>query len=255
MKILFINSNQFKQPWPILPFGLCCVSAAVKQAGHHVRILDLCFSSDTEKDITAAVNEFDPDVVGLSIRNIDNSAGYNTEFFLDEIDANTIRPLKNIFVGPIVIGGPSVGISGREMLEYLDLNYAIRGDGEAGMVEFLNRLESGKDLSQTPGLIIRQGGRIETENPAACVSDLDSVFSKGNIFSDIDLTPYNAFGTHLPVQTKRGCALKCTYCTYNRIEGKRFRLRDPRRIADQIETMVRNTGINKIEFTDSTFNL
>ena len=44
--------------------------------------------------------------------------------------------------GPIVIGGPSVGISGREMLEYFDLEYAIRGDGEAVMPEFVKRIEN-----------------------------------------------------------------------------------------------------------------
>ena len=42
----------------------------------------------------------------------------------------------------------------------------------------------------------------------------------------------------IQVQTKRGCALNCAYCTYNCIEGKRWRLRDPEAVAGEIEEIV-----------------
>ena len=79
MRVLLINSNRFKQPWPVIPFGLCCVASAVEEAGHEVKFLDLCFSRNPTRDIGQTVETFDPDVVGVSIRNIDNCAGRDSQ--------------------------------------------------------------------------------------------------------------------------------------------------------------------------------
>jgi radical SAM superfamily enzyme YgiQ (UPF0313 family) len=56
------------------------------------------------------------------------------------------------------------------------------------------------------------------------------------------------------VQTKRGCALDCSFCVYGRIEGRRYRLHDPVAIADEIQGAVED-GIWLFEFTDSLFNV
>jgi radical SAM superfamily enzyme YgiQ (UPF0313 family) len=254
MRVLLINANRFKQPWPVIPFGLCCVAASVEKAGHEVKVLDLCFSKSPAADIQDIVQGWRPDVVGVSIRNIDNSAGYSTLFLLEDTKLNVIAPLKNVFKGPIVIGGPSVGISGAEMLDFLDLQYAIRGDGETAMVEFLKKTKDGLSLRGLGGLVIRENGHILEDNPPFRVENLDTLPPvKPQRY--INLKPYQRFDSPLQVQTKRGCALKCSYCTYNRIEGGYCRLRDPKRIADEIEELVNETGINHIEFTDSTFNI
>ncbi len=254
MKLLLINANRFKHPWPVIPFGLSCVAAAVEAAGHQVRVLDLCFSRHPGNDLRAAIEGFGPDVVGVSIRNIDNSAGYHTLFLLDDTREQVIAPLKAAFSGPIVIGGPSVGINGAEMLEFLDLPYAIRGDGEAAVVEFLRRQEAGEALAGLGGLVRREGGRVVEDNDPLRVADLNQL-PFVNPARYLDLRPYRRFDSPLQVQTKRGCALACTYCTYNRIEGSRYRLRDPQKVADEIARLARETGIDHLEFTDSTFNV
>ncbi|MDF1552125.1 MAG: radical SAM protein [Deferrisomatales bacterium] len=254
MNVLLINANRFKQPWPVIPFGLCCVAASIEEAGHDVRVLDLCFSKKASRDIKQAIEGFQPDIVGVSIRNIDNSAGYNTLFLLDQTRDEVIEPLKAAFHGPIVIGGPSVGINGAEMLQYFDLPFAIRGDGETAMVEFLRRIENGQGLEGAGGLVRQENGQIVADNEPLRVPDLNELpLVRPHRY--IDLKPYNRFDSPIQIQTKRGCALSCTYCTYNRIEGTRYRLRDPSRVADEIETLVTETGINHLEFTDSTFNV
>ena len=254
MKVLLISANTFKQPWPVIPFGLCCIAASVENALHEVKVLDLCFSKNPSTEMENVITEWKPQVVGVSIRNIDNSAGYNTLFLLEETRSSIINPLKNIFYGPIIIGGPSVGINGAEMLEFFDLNYAIRGDGEAAIVEFLRRLGDNLSLKGLPGLVWRENGRVIEDNEPFRIDDLDTlpIVNPGRY---IDLRPYRRFDSPLQVQTKRGCALKCSYCTYNRIEGAYCRLRSPVRVAEEIELLVRETGINYIEFTDSTFNV
>ncbi len=254
MKILLVNSNTFKQPWPVMPFGLCCVAAACKEAGHKAEVLDMCFSKDYTKDINRSIGIFFPDVVGIGIRNIDNATALNIRFFLDDIKENIVSPCKDAFSGPIIIGGPAVGISGAEMLGFFDLEYAVRGDGEAAIVEFLNRLAAAADMDGLRGLIIRRGGRIAQDLPPLYVDDLDSL-PVPNPGDFIDIRRYIRSDSPIQIQTKRGCALKCVYCTYNTIEGPAYRLKSPGLIAGQIERLVRETGINHVEFTDSTFNI
>lgn len=254
MRILLINGNRFKQPWPVIPFGLSCIASACEHSGHELKMLDLCFSKNCSTDIEKALQTFSPDVVGISIRNIDNSAGYNTLFLLEETKSEIILPCKKLFSGRIVIGGPSVGINGAEMLEYFDLSYAICGDGENAFIEFLQRIEQGKSLKGMDGLVIRKNHEIVQNPHPMLVKNLNEL-KFVNPADYIDLKPYRKFDSPIQIQTKRGCALDCSYCTYNRIEGKKYRLKDPQVIADSLERLVQETGINHIEFTDSTFNI
>ena len=254
-KVLLINSNRFKHPWPVIPFGLCYIATILETNGsHNVCFLDLCFSLNCEKDIQKAVQNFTPDVIGISIRNIDDTGGYDIHFLLEDVKNDVVNYCKKEFSGPIVIGGPSVGISGREMLEYFNLEYAVRGDGEAVMLEFVKRIENRQPLEGLKGLIIRRDKTIIQDNEPYRVPDLNSMpFPKPLRYLDLDR--YRRFGSPVQIQTKRGCALRCSYCTYNNIEGKQYRLINPRRVADEIEILVKETGINHVEFADSIFNI
>jgi hypothetical protein len=254
-KILLINSNRFKHPWPVIPFGLCYIATILEANGsHNVSFIDLCFSLNCEKDIQKAVQNFTPDVIGITIRNIDDTGGYDIHFLLEDVKNDVVDYCKKEFSGPIVIGGPSVGISGREMLEYFDLEYAVRGDGEAVMLEFVKRIENRQPLEGLKGLIIRRDKTIIQDNEPYRVPDLNSLpFPK--LLRYLDLDRYHQFGSPIQIQTKRGCALRCSYCTYNNIEGKQYRLINPKRVADEIEILVKETGINHVEFADSIFNV
>jgi len=254
VKVLLINANTFKQPWPVIPFGLCCVAAYLEQAGYHVEVLDLCFAKDPPAAIRAAIADISPNVIGISVRNIDNSVGFNTEFLLERTKGQVIDPCKEAFDGPIVIGGPAVGINGREILEYFDLPFAIAGDGEHAMVAFLRNLQDQGPMEKTPGLIWRMPEGLLVENPPCRVPDLNTL-PLADPSRYINLRPYLRHNSPLQVQTKRGCALRCVYCTYNRIEGQAYRLKSPEKVADEIAMLVKRTGIRTVEFTDSTFNI
>ncbi len=254
-KVLLINSNRFKHPWPVIPFGLLYVAASLENENQNkIEFLDLCFSKNCREDIERTVRNFIPDVLGISIRNIDDTGGYNVHFLLEDVKNDVIDCCKNAFDGPIIIGGPSVGISGREMLEYFDLEYAVRGDGEAVMPEFVKRIELQQPLEGLEGLIIRRNNIIIQDNDPLRINDLDMLpFSKS--VHCVNTSQYRRFGSPIHIQTKRGCALRCSYCTYNVIEGRQYRLRNPALVAGEIEFLVKETGINHIEFTDSIFNI
>ncbi len=251
MNVLLITSNQFKQPMPVIPIGLCWIAATLEQAGHTVKVLDLMFVSQPQKAIRRTIAHFNPEVIGISIRNIDDA---HAVFLLDDIKKKTVAPCKKHFRGPIIIGGAAVGISGVEMLDYFELEYALRGDGEISMLEFVDRLQENKPVNGIKGLLIRRNGILVEQNPPRFENNFKELpFSKPHKY--IDLKAYLRRGANMQIQTKRGCALNCTYCVYNELEGSHYRFRDPEDIADEIEMMYNETGIDTFEFTDSTFNI
>jgi hypothetical protein len=72
-RVLLVSTNRERQPYPVVPNGLACVASALDAAGHRVRFLDLCFASDPVASARRAAVEFKPDIIGVSVRNIDNS--------------------------------------------------------------------------------------------------------------------------------------------------------------------------------------
>ncbi len=72
MKLLLISPNVEFLPDPIFPLGLAYIAAALKRREIDHRILDLCFVTDVEADISAEIASYRPDIIGLSLRNLDN---------------------------------------------------------------------------------------------------------------------------------------------------------------------------------------
>jgi hypothetical protein len=104
MKILLISTNRNALPMPVMPVGACIIAHASELAGHTVHLLDLMFTRDAMFDIESSVTGFKPDVVGLSVRNIDNVDMRDPVFFLDDLQSivNTIRTRTS---APIILGG------------------------------------------------------------------------------------------------------------------------------------------------------
>lgn len=254
MKILLINSNQLKAPYPVIPIGLCYIASFIETNGYNVKVLDLCFINDCKKAIEKAITEFKPTLIGITIRNIDTSSGFKSYFLINDVINNVTSHCKKYFSGPIVVGGPAVGINPEEILDYLDLEYAIYGDGEYPFLEFVKKIENNKIPSGIKGLIIRKNKKTIEKNDPYYLDNLDMLpFPRP--YKYLDLKKYKLYNTNLQIQTKRGCPLKCSYCTYNNIEGHKFRFKSPDRIADEIEDTIKNSKIKNIEIVDSIFNI
>ena len=71
MRVLLISANTEQINMPVLPLGLACVAAAVRDAGHDGKMLNLMMQEDTRKAIKKAILGFDPELIGISVRNID----------------------------------------------------------------------------------------------------------------------------------------------------------------------------------------
>ncbi len=90
MRILLINTNQERWPIPAAPIGLSLVASSLRKAGHELRVIDrmFLFSKKQEQSLfPEAIKEFKPELIGLSIRNIDNFL--KNIYFSSKYEANS----------------------------------------------------------------------------------------------------------------------------------------------------------------------
>ena len=71
MKILLISANTLKAPYPVYPIGLDHVAASI-HSRHRVSIEDLNVL-DGLGGLAESIREFGPNLIGISLRNIDNT--------------------------------------------------------------------------------------------------------------------------------------------------------------------------------------
>jgi radical SAM superfamily enzyme YgiQ (UPF0313 family) len=251
-RVLLVSANRERQPFPVVPNGVACVASALGADGHTVRVADLCFARDPHAAARRAVREFSPDVIGLGVRNIDNSDAVALRHYTPEATA-LVETLRAAAPGtPVVAGGAAFGVAPESLLDALGLDYAVAGDGERATAAIVRDLAAGRAPAAVPGVVRRDGG-VARLTPPGGDADLDALPPAG-LARWLDLARYERHGGTVPIQTKRGCVFKCVYCTYLNVEGWGYRLRNPEAVVDEMQALQRDAGIRHFEFVDSTFN-
>ena len=126
MKVLIISANREEINMRTWPLGAACVAAAAEQSGHDVEFLDLMQVQDPQAAASKIIQEFQPQVIGHSVRNVDDQSMADTKFFLGEVKelALLLKRLANV---PIVLGGAGYSIFPSAILEYLGADMGIQG--------------------------------------------------------------------------------------------------------------------------------
>jgi len=242
LRVLLIATNTLKVPYAVYPIGLDYVAGAISGA-HDVRIVDLCPSDDSVQ-ISRAIEEHKPEAVCISLRNVDNADVTESSDFIDHFKsiASLVRANTD---APIILGGSAFSIFPKAMMETLDADYGVVGEGERlGLL--LDGLARNADIEGIPGVI---GRDLEHVHPAPWEGDIQREFNVDRP----GLEFYLNRGGMLNLQTKRGCPYKCIYCTYPLIEGSELRLFDPHEVAGTALGL-QDAGARFLFITDSIFN-
>jgi radical SAM superfamily enzyme YgiQ (UPF0313 family) len=250
VRILLVSPNTEMLPDPVFPLGLAYVSAALQASHHEHRALDLCFVDDYAQALEQAVVAFDPQAIGMSLRNVDNVAFPNTHSYLP-FYRQVVTHLRRLTAAPIILGGSGFSLMPGELLDYLDANYGVCGEGEETLPRLLDALEQGLSPVTLCGVIGRSSAEKPPGPPASPLLMAGVSMPCRDLF---DNTQYLRLGGMGNIQTKRGCSFSCIYCTYPLIEGREVRLRRPDDVAREIEYLYQR-GIDCFFVVDNVFNL
>jgi lipid biosynthesis B12-binding/radical SAM protein len=238
-RIFLISSNTTVDPYPVYPLGMAVVSGALVAAGHEIRQYDCLAHGDDAADLQAALRAFAPELISISLRNIDNVDSFSGEagWYLQRVK-QLVAVIRATLTAPIVVGGPALTIMPAAIADYLQVDHAIIGEGERSLPELVQQLAAGK---AAPQLIPRN-------------SPLSGDQFSAPLFDQQLVDFYLQQSGMVNLQTKRGCPYRCSYCSYPHLEGHSFRVREPRLVVDELQQLKQQHGASRVFFTDSVFN-
>jgi len=241
--VLLVATNRVLTPFPVYPIGVDYVATAL-HGRHELRVLDLA-ADGGEAALAALCRDFAPEVVGLSIRNVDSAETSNPEGFLPELE-RVADLLRRSTRARLVLGGPGFSIFPAALMTRLRAGYGLLGEGERLplLLDAIAR-DDAEAAAAVPGVVVGAGASEPPPPwPGPYARALASRETVGH---------YLRWGSMLNVQTKRGCPFRCTYCTYPAIEGRRLRLFPPEDVAREWAALVQ-AGAKFLFVTDAVFN-
>jgi len=247
--ILLISANKYCDPYPVYPIGLSYITTYMTTHLPQYKILELDLNLNELSAIDEIVKSNNIKYVGVSLRNIDDNNIYEKGSFTDWYKEITDK-VKSVSDATIILGGAGFSIFPKHLLELLDVDFGIKGEGEKSLVELIKMLDSGSDISSIQGLVYKNSkGKLEQNNRTEYLQDLNLDFNLQNI----DFY-WNKSGM-LNIQTKRGCPKSCIYCSYPVIEGSDVRTLEIGTIISTLKKLSEEQNINYVFFTDSIFNI
>ncbi|MDI7259751.1 MAG: lipid biosynthesis B12-binding/radical SAM protein [Thermodesulfobacteriota bacterium] len=247
MNIFLVSVNRERMPSPVFPLGLAYIARALREGGHTIEVMDLCFSQNVSEDLKGVLNCFQPDLIGLSLRNLDNLTYPTSISYLKEVE-EVISTCRQCSSSTLVIGGSGFSLAPEELLRHLTVDFGIMGEGEDVFLQLVHSLERELPISPSPHLLIK-------DHPFPHLIKGAQV----SYISTPDRTLFNTRryleeGGMLNLQTKRGCPFSCIYCTYPLLEGKEVRLRNVDEVAKEIRQLIEEGGTDYLYFVDDIFN-
>jgi radical SAM superfamily enzyme YgiQ (UPF0313 family) len=238
MRTLLVNPPYPFSEIPIMPMGLAYIAAVLEQGGNEVQVLDLLVSKCSNEKIRSKVEEYEPDIVGVT------SVTMNYP-----IASSILECCKGVNKDIItVIGGPHVTFCPEQTLNEAPwIDIVVRGEGEQTMLDIVG----GKKLEDVDGIAYRSGG-IKLTRERSLIQDLDRLpLPARHLYP---LSRYHALDCHCSLVTGRGCPFNCIFCVGSKMGGRKARYRDPRLVVDEIEQAL-DYGFTEVNMEDDLLTL
>ena len=223
------------------PLGLLSVAGPLIDAGHQVELLDADYSNMKYGRIVGRAVEAQPDLVLLG-----HSGSTSAQPIINEL-VKRIKDQDHRIVS--IVGGVFPTFHWRQILDDNPaVDYIVCGEGEQTALDLVTALAGGHDLEQVKGVAYRKNGLPFQTPPADIIMDLDQYRVAWELMGDYRYT-YWGKKKAVVIQFSRGCPYPCTYCGQS-IFWKMWRHRDPQLLADEIEMLHRDYGVEVINFAD-----
>ncbi len=260
--ILLLYTDPYYLIKQVYPFGLDVIANYLRKRGHHVAVeYPFLPDADLEINLLNLLTENRPRVIGLGIRNLDTCLScesygdyvgrdFRTFYFLPEIKRIVELIKKHAPEIPIVGGGGGFTIAPQAILKYLGIEFGVAGEGEEPFRQFIEAFPDREKMKKISGLTYFDGEFKANSRKAYAFAD--------GVFPTIreEKFRFALETTGLPVQVKRGCNQRCSYCVEPIIEGTSIVFREMDQVLEEMHAISRmHEDVREIFFVDTEFNL
>jgi len=243
----FLSTNWMASP----PMGMSYCAAVLEKDRHKVTIVD-AFAEGLEYDgLAQKVARLHPDAVGIYFMTDNRFRGFRA-----------IREIKKALPQiKIMAGGPHPTLAADDTLRNIpQLDYIVRGEGEAVVPKLVKYIEKGALPEGLEGVSYRKNSQVYHNPDGELIKDLDSIPFPATHLLSLDkynyhvVVPGKGRVKALFVLNSRGCPFKCIFCSNTLLWGNKYRSRSPENFVDEIEFDINTYGVRGFTFSDDTFN-
>ena len=241
MRIVFIHPNyhsggaEIAGSWP--PAWVAYLTGALKAAGFDdIHFIDAMTNHVDDDTLRARLAELKPDVVGTT--------AITPSIYVAEEVLKIAREVAPDCV--TVLGGVHATFMFRQVLtEAPWIDTIVRGEGEEIVVELMTAISEGRwpeDRRKIHGLAFIDGDEIKATQAASTVKNLDGITPDWSIL-EWDKYIYVPLNRRVAIPNMaRGCPFTCSFCSQWKF-WRDYRVRDPKKVVDEIEDLVENHGV------------
>jgi anaerobic magnesium-protoporphyrin IX monomethyl ester cyclase len=230
---------------PFTPLGLGYLAAVLEKNQYKVDVIDCQALKLSYEEFRSEIGKRQPDIVGITSTTLTYKSALQIAKIAKEACPNCLT----------LLGGSHASFwDDKALHECPSLDIIVRKEGENTMLELAERVEAGKDYYDVLGITFRKDGKI-TKNPdRAYIENLDELPFPAHHLWPIERLRKQ--GTVIfPLVTSRGCIYWCDFCTAVRMFGRRYRMRSPKNVVDELEYLQKTFGAHQFTFYDDAFTV
>jgi len=248
MQVTLVNppypSGSHKHP-PFTPLGLGYLAAVLEKNQYEVDVIDCQALNLSYGEFKNEIGKRQPNIVGITSTTLTYKSGLQIAKIAKKACPNCLTAM----------GGPHVTFwDDKALQECPELDVIVRKEGEYTLLELVQRVEAGKSYHDLTGTTCRKDGKIVRNPDRPYIEDLDSLpFPAHHLWPIESLRKYGT--VVFPLTTSRGCVYWCDFCTAVRMFGRKYRMRSPKNVVDELEFLHNTYQADQFTFYDDAFTV
>jgi anaerobic magnesium-protoporphyrin IX monomethyl ester cyclase len=230
---------------PFIPLGIGYLAAVLEKNQHEVDVIDCQALKLSYEEFKSEISKRQPDIVGVTSTTLTYKSALQIATIAKKAHPNCLT----------VLGGSHATFwDDKALQECSQLDIVVRKEGENTLLELVQRMEAGNSFRDVIGTTCRTDEGIIKNPDRPYIENLDELpFPAHHLFPLKHLQKYGK--VVFPLSTSRGCTFWCNFCSAVRMFGRKYRMRSPKNVVDELEFLNKEYGAQQFTFYDDAFTV
>jgi anaerobic magnesium-protoporphyrin IX monomethyl ester cyclase len=237
--------TQFHQHPPSTLLGIGYLAAVLEKNQYEVDVIDCQTLKLSYEQFRSEISKRQPNMVGITSTTLTYKSALHIAKIAKEVYPNCLT----------ILGGCHATFwDDKALQECPHLDIIVRKEGENTLLELVQRIEAGKSYHDVLGTTCRKNDQILKNPDRPYIENLDELPFPAHHLWPIERLKKHGKAT-FPMMTSRGCVYWCDFCTAVRMFGRKYRMRSPKNVVDELEFVNKTYGADHFDFYDDAFTV